>query len=464
MNPGSIADLFSDDSTAMRVTFKNKPIINGYWRGLILNYYNGTIWRPVWYRLDNIRFLPDLALNTSGDYEVLLEPHQKKWLFYLDSPVASHPNLLFSPDYGLVTENKEPITQRFAYALTVQATPYATLSPQEQAQNTQLPKNTNPQLTTWAHEHYAQQQQDPKAFIAFLKNYINQNPFWYTLTPPPLGSSKNQMDIFWFETQKGFCEHYASAVTVILRSVGIPARVLVGYQGGEWNPLGHYLNIKHNNAHAWLEYWQEGVGWQSFDPTSFIAEERIEQRIKDRLTNQLNQSNFLDNLGLSWFSRTQLAFESARFFTERWLLFYNQETQRNLLEKLGLAQWDSSQLLQAAIGALLLFILVTAVYYQWIHQRNQDPLLREYHLLQREFRRFNVWISPSSTLKKQCDSLIQKAPKLTATLTLFLYHYEQLRLHPQNPSHAKQNKQETIRLFKSLRNKLRQHKPSTSKL
>ncbi len=110
---------------------------------------------------------------------------------------------------------------------------------------TQLPSNINPRLNAWAKNQFANSQQNIQAFIIFLQDYIHQQPFWYTLTPPALDSTnRNQMDSFWFDTKKGYCEYYASAVTYILRAAGIPARVVIGYHGGEWNPITHAITIQ----------------------------------------------------------------------------------------------------------------------------------------------------------------------------------------------------------------------------
>src|SRR5690606_20713349 len=138
---------------------------------------------------------------------------------------------------------------------------------------------------------------------------------------------------------------------------------------------------------------------------------------------------------------SRLLLDSARFFAERWLLFYNQTAQNNLLQSLGLGQWDIAQLIQATVAAVILFIILMGVFYQWWQKRSIDPLLIEYHLLQREFRRFNVVIHPSTTLLQQCQSLMHKTPELFGTITLFLYHYEQLRLQVLN-EYSKENKKQ----------------------
>lgn len=131
MNPGSIAQLFHDESTAFRVTFKAQPILNGYWRGVLLNFYNGISWNSVLYGKDNFHPLPPLTANVQPDYELLLEPHQQQWLFYIDTPTASNPKLLFSPSSGLVNEKKTLITQRFSYAIQSKKIPSPAISNQE---------------------------------------------------------------------------------------------------------------------------------------------------------------------------------------------------------------------------------------------------------------------------------------------------------------------------------------------
>ena len=158
-------------------------------------------------------------------------------------------------------QNNQPITQTFIYSLQVQPAPYHALTPIEYAADTQLPTNINPRLSAWSQQQFSNAQHDVKTFINFLRSYIHQS-FWYTLKPPSL-SSTNKMDSFWFDTQKGFCEHYASAMAFILRAAGIPARVIIGYRGGQLNPISQVVTIRQNDAHAWIEYWQQGIGWKS---------------------------------------------------------------------------------------------------------------------------------------------------------------------------------------------------------
>jgi transglutaminase-like putative cysteine protease len=416
MSFGSISQLFNDDSVVMQIAFKDKPILDGYWRGIILSIYTGDSWNPSWY--NNLSFLPlqPFKENETADYEIILEPNQTKWLFYTGYPVASEPKLLFLSSHGLVRQNNDATTQRFSYSLKVQPSPpYHVLNAMEYAEATQLPNDINPRLSAWAKEQFANAHMDVPTFIQFLHDYIHQQSFWYTLKPPTLNADKNQMDRFWFDTQKGFCEHYASAVTFILRAAGIPARVVMGFHSGQWNPISHTILIQRSDAHAWLEYWLANSGWQSLDPTAFIAAERIDQTIRDRQLYLLNEA------GLPWWEQFNFILESVRFFSERWFLFYNQDTQQNLLQSLGLGGWNSGDLLQASIACMVIFILLLGLYYQWRQRQIQDPLVLEYHLLQKEFRRLHISTQASATLKQQCQSLSNQSPELVTMLSAFIH-------------------------------------------
>ncbi|WP_131782955.1 transglutaminaseTgpA domain-containing protein [Legionella gresilensis] len=449
LSPGSITQLFTDDRTAFRVTFKDKPILNGYWQGLILNFYNGVSWNPIGIRQSDLRPLKELSTHQNVDYEVMLDPHQKKWLFYLGFPIAANPKLLFITNHGLVLANQEKIQQRLIYGIQVGKELYRPLSATELQQNVQLPANVNNQLISWSRENFINLRNNPEQIIKNLAVYIRQQPFYYTLMPNKL-YSKDQMDEFWFESRQGYCEHYASAVAIILRALGIPSRVVVGYQGGIWNSVGRYLDIQQNNAHAWIEYWQENLGWQRVDPTSFIAPERIDKAIRNLQFSRLAQQRNDYSTSLSWLQRSQFFMETLRFFADRWLLFYNQDTQLDLLKKLGLGHWNTTDLLRAAIATFLCFIIIMGLIYALSQYRRRDPLAKAYQQLQREFKRFNIPINPAMTLQKQCKILQNKLPHLTKEILEFLLSYDQIRLQFIE-SYSKNNQKETVLLFKKLR-------------
>ena len=112
-------------------------------------------------------------------------------------------------------------------------------------------------------------------YVQTVLAYFRDQPFYYTLQPPPLGAGSdrdagggvNLIDRFLFESRRGFCEHYAGSFAFLMRAAGLPARVVTGYQGGERNPYGDYLIVRQSDAHAWCEVWLPGKGWVRVDPT-----------------------------------------------------------------------------------------------------------------------------------------------------------------------------------------------------
>ncbi len=92
----------------------------------------------------------------------------------------------------------------------------------------------------------------------------------YTLDIPPLPSGRDAVDQFLFVDKKGFCEQIGTSLVVMLRALGIPARLVVGYATGERNPFTGLYEVRAKDAHAWAEVYFPGVGWQGFDPTAHV--------------------------------------------------------------------------------------------------------------------------------------------------------------------------------------------------
>ncbi len=430
MNIGSLSSLFQDDSLVMRVVLMPNFTLNLYWRGLVLGHFNGFRWQHIKKLDDSFIRLPPIENASTSSYEILLEPHQMRWLFYQGTPIAANPLLRYKEGLGLVQDNGDVLEQRMSYDVVDGATSYHPLSAREIYLYTELPKKGNPKLRTLASVMFNQAQQNPQAFVKAIGDYIHQQPFWYTLQSDTKGEDLNAMDKFWFEAKRGYCEHYTAAVAIMLRQVNIPTRVIAGYHGGQWNPMAHFLAVFQSNAHAWLEYWQEGIGWQRVDPVIWIAKERVDARIlqKQGRNDWIGSWNEVSRK-LPWLSKVAYLLESAEFFAERWLLFYNQDTQRILLNHLGFTQWNETCLLGVLLGVVVLFLFVVAVV-TWVGQRHKEqPLMRSYHRLQEELERLGVKTSPPATLLTQLQQLGEQQPHLKQDLQSISPQYEVLRLH-----------------------------------
>ncbi|MFB3105674.1 MAG: transglutaminaseTgpA domain-containing protein, partial [Pseudomonadales bacterium] len=262
MTPGDIAKLTQSDELAFRVVFEDRVPANRdlYWRGLVYsNFESGTWSMGAQFKPSRPEFDDE---NDENDirYEVLLEPTMSSWLFALDTATAENPNVARTLDYRLVSD--DPVMSVFRYnvlsrpGLVMDERLISILRVREK----KLPEGDNPRIREFARTLYLEANKDVPTFIEAVLSHIRTELFSYTLQPPVL-RRENSIDEFWFDTRAGFCTHYAGAFVFMLRSVGIPTRMVGGYQGGEINPISNHLVVRQYDAHAWAEVWLEGRGW-----------------------------------------------------------------------------------------------------------------------------------------------------------------------------------------------------------
>ena len=378
MSPGDISSLSLSDAIAFRVSFDDavpEPR-DRYWRGLVLTRFNGRSWTgsdPVrsYSARDQIEFVSGRI-----DYEVTLEPTRQQWLFALDLPREwSYPRSFMGRQQQLASV--APIDQRIAYSVS-SFTDYRVnreLSNWWRDHYTFLPEASNPRTVELAQQMRAEAASDFDYANAVLEK-LNREEFYYTLEPPPLGS--NPVDRFLFDTRRGFCEHYASAFAVMMRSVGIPSRIVLGYQGGEVNPLGGHLIVRQSDAHAWNEIWLEGEGWRRVDPTAAVAPERIEMSANDAA---------LAGIGEAWgFSaqsrfiyQVQMAWDALDAKWNEWVLGYGPENQGAFMRWLGMQEpsWRK-MLLTLVIGVIALVMAISVLLMLRYRPPRKDEAARLY--------------------------------------------------------------------------------------
>jgi hypothetical protein len=191
-------------------------------------------------------------------------------MFALDVPVDVSGDAHLGPDRTVWSG--KPVTQdaryRVASATGYRLAPDA-LDPRLRAAALELPAGLDPRARALAAGWRAKAGRDDDAIVRDALAMFHDGSFVYNLDAPPLG--RDSIDDFLFDTRTGFCEHYAGAFTFLMRAAGIPARVVVGYQGGYWNDFAHYLLVRQSDAHAWSEVWLSGRGWVRVDPTAAVS-------------------------------------------------------------------------------------------------------------------------------------------------------------------------------------------------
>jgi len=353
MSPGSIENLFMDDSTAFRVEFDGTAPGQAdlYWRGPVFWRYDGSSWSSSFYGRNIEATQLPADTDSSWRYRVQLEPNERNWLFALDYPVAAPADTKITMDFQLL--HRQAVTQLKQYSMV--SNPDFTDTPQLQKTirsiALELPENLNPKTRELINQWRNETHQDT-AFIRRTLEWFNQEEFHYALNSPLLGSQA--IDSFLFDTRTGYCEHYASAFTVMMRMAGIPARIVTGYQGGWYNPSADYYLVRQSDAHAWSEVWLEGSGWTRIDPTAAVSPLRVERGSLDAIDQPRHMLDF------SWIRSLRNTMDAMEKRWNTWVIDYNYQRQTKLLEGFGLDQLKPVglvSLLFAVLGVLAVILL-----------------------------------------------------------------------------------------------------------
>lgn len=440
MAPGSVSSLALSDEVAFRVRFDGAaPAQNQlYWRGIVLGNYDGQTWTRSARSLSRGGELPmNVTVNLRGtplQHEVTMEASGKRWLFLLEftKPDMAFPGRRLAFSDELETYALEPMHKRVRYTAAAYLTHQvqANETAQNMAKWLQLPPGYNPR--TLALAATLQRPDDPAASVQAVLNRFRRQQYVYTLEPPLLG--RNAVDEFLFDSKAGFCEHYAGAFVVLMRAMGLPARVVTGYQGGEANPVDGYLTVRQSDAHAWAEVWLAGRGWLRVDPTSAVAPERIEQNLARALPQRapfglggLGALINFQNDKNSLLGRLRFGVNAMNNAWNQWVLDYNPERQRSFLGELGSAfgNWRS-------VAALLAVAALAWLARRLRRRGTADPVDAAYHAFCRRMAQRGVARAPHEGPAAYAARLrdVAAAPEKKAAIAEFMALYGALKYGP----------------------------------
>lgn len=438
MAPADIADLSRSAALAFRASFSGEtpPRSELYWRALTFDRFDGRRWS----QSDYAEFAPAAQWQKQGEpvsYSIVMQPSSQRWLFALDVAETTLEQTRQMSDFRL--QRRQPVDRSLIYQAT--SWPQALREPQPSTETLrralQLPEQVDPRSRAWA-EQLKRDYPQPEQLVEAMLSHFNQQPFAYTLRPPALGP--NSIDDFLFETRSGFCAHYAGAMTFVLRAAGIPARVVAGYQGGEYNPAGNYVQVRQFDAHAWVEYWQSGRGWVSVDPTFQVAPERIESGLEDALSGEqtfLEDSPFspLRYRNLSWLNELRLAWDNINYGWQRWVLGYQSQQQLEFLQR-WLGRVDAQTLVIGLVGGggILLGLLALWLFKPW--QRARDPQQRVFQRFERLLARHGVTRQPGEGPRDYAARAALQLPAQAQAIQAFAQAFEAQRYAGQAASAA----------------------------
>jgi transglutaminase-like putative cysteine protease len=420
MEPGALSALALDDTPVMRITFDDGVLPaprDRYWRGLVLWWFDGRAWSgPGAY----VGFQRDVELRPRSatiEYEVLLEPSDQRWMFMLDAPLEPPRGAAITNDWQVRWHR--PITSVLHYRgrSVARYVMQSRLPDHDRRFATDVRGNHNPRARALAESWRARHGTDAHAIAEEALALFNRE-FSYSFEPPlPVG---DPVDDFLFVSKVGFCEHFSSAFTFLMRAAGIPARVVVGYQGGYYNAAGGYLVVRREDAHAWSEIWLDGEGWVRVDPTAAVAPERVDRSAT------FSGAAALAGDGEGWLSSLRDRFDLIGFWWNRAVVQYSASRQRQLLQPFGIDDLGWRELVALLVTSGLL-ALAFAVWMLKRRRASDDPVLRAWHMLGRRLARAGIERRPSEGPRDYARRVASERPEYAAAVRALSERFVGLR-------------------------------------
>lgn len=452
---GDIANSAFNNSLAFRVEFEGAiPSSNQlYWRSKVMPIEQNFSWEvrePSPQSTANAKtkleaLKQQANQNSLTRYAILHENSTDLFIPYLDY-VVEFSSGRYTDDYSVW---RRPRQGSFSYTgasiISSRAIETSELNIQRLLETTSVPSaRTQALISRWQ-----QGAADPIMLAQQVLNHFTNNEFFYSLYPPGLGD--NPIDEFLFNTKTGYCEHYASLFTVLMRWMGVPARVVVGYQGGLANQSGQFLEIRYSDAHAWSEILVDQT-WVRVDPTAAISPERIEFGMNafmslwdsagiSGFSGGTALSNYLNPKGMDRYYRMlRDNWNNIGYQWKKWVVDYDADTQRELLAKLGIKGNNNYGILVlimfGSIGAILLFyfwrLLPTRI--------KRDEAQQLYLKFIAQFKRADITKDPADTPNEFAQKAIEKFPSQQQEISTLTNAYIQLR-YGKNPFEIKKFKQ-----------------------
>lgn len=430
LDPGGIARLAGNDAPAARLAFAAggpPPATERYWRVLVHERFDGRRWqrgeRPLAGRSEE-NTIPLPPAEGPATQLWLMEPSRfaaVPWDGASRAPAGGDESLRLHGSGELLL--RQAAAQRRSYRLTGQTQNGAWQQLPPGPVELAYPAGRQPRLEalgrSWAALPSAE------ARLAAAESWFRGQPFRYSLSPGALPETAG-LDAFLFERQEGFCGHYASAYTALMRAAGVPARVVSGYLGGTWvEPLGGspFLDVRQSNAHAWSEVWVSGEGWRRVDPTTWAAGggggggggggSAVAAAAAART---------------SWWTWGQRQWWGLDVAWSRWWLGFDRAEQENLLQRLlgNRRDWLGALVLLAVGLTLAGGLGLLAV----LQRRQGDPARRRLEWALMPLRRCGLEPEPGESLEHFCRRAGAARPELAAGLTELAASYQNLRFAP----------------------------------
>ena len=373
LSPGSVASLANSSDIAFRAEFparKTRPPGPMYWRGVVMWHCEGLEWRAP-FPPASLRDSPRQSPGSKAIRQrITITPHGGRWMFAVDRPFEVPSGAMLAR--GDYLWSLQPIRKARRYEVV--SSPEASrkeLQPYERQEGLELPASISPAARELA-QSWTAHNSTPRAIVNDGLQFFRTHGFHYSLSPGEY--RKNDLDQFLFHRRVGFCEHYAATFATLMRLAGIPARVVVGYLGGDYNDLGGFFLVRQADAHAWCEVWLPDTGWTRVDPTSAVAPGRAGLDLNSYLARGIisgstGHSTFVTKLMQSAiFRNIRLSWEALNYEWDTRILGFDADVQEAWLASLGIA---SSGPFWLITEALIIATALLLIYASWLQLRTR---------------------------------------------------------------------------------------------
>ena len=427
LKPGDLGSIANEYDPAFRVRFEDArpPREQLYFRGPVLNSFDGYTWRR-----NRGHYYPAPAIDFVGPpvrYRVTLEPTNRPYVITLDT-VARPPRRGMYLAHDRQVTTLEDITGVLGYDaesyLSTRST--GTLGTLGRRYETEILGESNPRARALAAGLWTQSTGDAD-YARRVLDWFSTQGLEYTLDPGK--TTLDSVDSTLFDLKRGFCAHFASAYAMLMRSAGVPARVVTGYLGGEWNPMGNYLVVRQSDAHAWTEIWLEGRGWTRVDPTAVVAPERLQRGLYDLLSDAMPTGARLQRS--RWFSGLVQTWDTMNQWWQERVVEFDVRSQLSFLRRLGIESPDWRHLGWGFAVALLAWVAwVALTFRRSVARVRPDRVGRAWLALNRKLARIAPARAADEGPLSYAARLGAARPDLAPQVTELAQRYVQLRFGP----------------------------------
>ncbi|HAX18184.1 MAG TPA: hypothetical protein DCY00_06285 [Actinobacteria bacterium] len=316
---GGVSGIQEDSSTILRVNMEKIDDNLLYWRGVVLDYFDGNSWKSL--RKKTEFQTENIEVNGKRISQIVyLEPYENKYLFALDKPVLISLRAI-RKNRDLTYSLQGYVEKRIRYEAVSVISDTVNDDLTDGEAYLQVPENIPFRIKDLVQS--VSSGRDIEEDMRLIYGFLNNGSFKYSLENLPV--SRTPLEDFLFNVKSGNCEYFASAYAIMLRIAGIPSRLVGGYRGGYYNNIGGYYIVPQKNAHVWVEAYVKNKGRKRIDPTPAGAE-AFSLPVKG--VNLLFRMNmFIDTINYYWFS---------------FVINYNFERQLNILNSFRRAFKKSS--------------------------------------------------------------------------------------------------------------------------